>query len=102
MIQSDTVAWARYRAARVALAVERHRLAMNDLPRQLADLVPAYLAAVPQDPFDGKPLRYKEREAGFVVYSVGPDRQDDDAERPAKRRSREPEPNYDITFIVER
>jgi len=103
VIQLDTENWARSRTARVALAAERHRLARGDLPGQLADLVPAYLASVPKDPFDGAPLRYKRLDAGFVVYSVGPDRQDDGGtERPERRKSREPKPNYDVTFIIER
>lgn len=103
VIQLDTESWARTRTARVALAVERHRLAIGDLPGKLTDLVPAYLAGVPKDPLDGEPLRYKKLDSGFVVYSVGPDQQDDDGkERPARRKSRQQEPNYDITFIIER
>ncbi len=103
VIQLDTESWARTRTARVALAVERHRLAIGDLPGKLTDLVPAYLAGVPKDPLDGEPLRYKKLDTGFVVYSVGPDQQDDDGkERPARRKSRQQEPNYDITFIIER
>ena len=103
VIQLDTESWARTRTARVALAAERHRMAIGDLPEKLTDLVPTYLADVPKDPFDGEPLRYKQLDAGFVVYSVGPDRQDDGGtERPAKRKSREPEPRYDVTFIIER
>jgi hypothetical protein len=38
--------------------------------------VPDYLKAVPNDPYDGKPLRYKRVADGVLVYSVGPDRQD--------------------------
>ncbi|MBN2132293.1 MAG: hypothetical protein JW741_22520 [Sedimentisphaerales bacterium] len=103
VIQLDTESWARNRTARVAVALERHRLATGDLPEKLSDLVPAYLPAIPQDPFDGKPLRYKQLDAGFVVYSIGPDRQDDGGtERPARRKSREPESKYDVTFIIER
>lgn len=26
---------------------------------------------VPTDPFDGKPLRYRQEGKGFVVYSIG-------------------------------
>ena len=103
VIQLDTESWARNRTARVAVALERHRLATGDLPEKLSDLVPAYLPAIPQDPFDGEPLRYKKLDTGFVVYSIGPDRQDDGGtERPARRKSREPEPKYDVTFIIER
>ena len=39
-------------------------------------MVPGYLEAVPEDPFDGKELRYKKLEPGYVVYSVGDDLED--------------------------
>jgi hypothetical protein len=35
------------------------------------------LAAVPLDPFDGAPLRYKQLADGVVIYSVGTDQVDD-------------------------
>jgi hypothetical protein len=30
------------------------------------------MKAVPTDPFDGKPMRYRVEGKGFVIYSVGP------------------------------
>ena len=58
--------------AQAAVALERWRLAHpGRLPDALAELVPAYLAAVPLDPFDGQPVRYRKLPAGYVVYSVG-------------------------------
>jgi hypothetical protein len=65
------------RCALAALAAERYRLAHGDWPRTLADLVPAYLPAVPLDPFDGEPLRYRRTGTGAVIYSVGEDGRDD-------------------------
>ncbi len=62
--------------SRTALTIERHRLATGKLPDQLADLVPAYLAEVPIDPFDGRPIRYRLTEPGYVVYSIMEDGQD--------------------------
>ncbi len=59
------------RAAQASLAVERYRLDNRQLPRNLSQLAPEYIDEVPRDPFDGKPLRYKRLEAGYVVYSVG-------------------------------
>ena len=58
------------------LAVERYRRATNRWPKALTDLVPAYLAKVPIDPFDGAPLRYRRLGDGLVIYSVGPDGKD--------------------------
>jgi hypothetical protein len=65
------------RATLAALAAERFRLAQGKYPEQLADLVPELLGATPGDPCDGRPLRYRVLEKGFVVYSIGQDKQDD-------------------------
>jgi tRNA A-37 threonylcarbamoyl transferase component Bud32 len=67
---------ANLQSAHVALAVERYRLAHGDWPRDLAALVPAYLKEVLSDPYDGQPLRYRRVADGVVVYSIGPDRTD--------------------------
>jgi hypothetical protein len=68
---------ANLRSAVVALAAERFRLAQNRWPEGLDVLVNAgFLAAVPTDPFDGKPLRLKPTVDGLVIYSVGQDRID--------------------------
>jgi hypothetical protein len=68
------------RSAAVALAVERHRLARGTWPEQLTDIAPEILPKVPADPFDGKPLRYKKKATGVVVYSIGPDGVDNGAD----------------------
>ena len=87
--------------ARTGLAIERYRLTAGKLPDKLVDLVPDYLDAVPMDPFDGKELRYKKLETGFVVYSIGEDLSDDGGKEKPPRRTKE-SPNWDVTFIVER
>jgi hypothetical protein len=68
-------AWTRSLIA--CLAAERYRQAHHEWPVSLDALVPAELAAVPIDPFDGHPLRFRRLPDGFVVYSVGPDETDD-------------------------
>ncbi len=66
------------RSSRVAVAVERFRRGHRDaLPASLNDLVPQYLESIPQDPLTGQALRYRVRPDAYVVYSVGPDGQDD-------------------------
>jgi hypothetical protein len=60
-----------------ALAVERYRHDKGRWPEALAGLVPDYLSQVPTDLFGGAPLRYQQLDDGVVVYSVGPDGQDD-------------------------
>lgn len=56
---------------RLLVALHRYRRANGALPERLDDLVPAFLPAVPVDPFDGAPFRY-DRGRG-LVYSVGED-----------------------------
>jgi len=73
LVCQDMSCFARLRAARTALAVEGFREAEGRLPQSLDELVPKHLDTVPLDPFDGKPLRFKKREKGYVVYSIGED-----------------------------
>jgi hypothetical protein len=95
------------RSTQTALAIERFRLAhSNARPESARDLVPSFLKAVPLDPCDGKPLRYRRLDTGYVVYSIADDGKDGggaefesskDSSRSASRRG-----SYDWTFIVER
>jgi hypothetical protein len=64
---------AQLRCAITALALERYRKAQHHWPESLEALTPAYLAAVPVDPYDGRPLRYLRLSDGVEVYSIGPD-----------------------------
>jgi hypothetical protein len=59
--------------ARLALHAYQHE--HGSLPERLEELVPDYLDAVPEDRFDGEPIRWS-RERG-VLYSVGDDFADD-------------------------
>jgi ABC-type transport system involved in multi-copper enzyme maturation permease subunit len=68
---------AELRCAVVALAAERFRRRNGRWPGRLDELAPDYLATVPADPFDGAPLRLRRLPDGMVIYSVGPDGQDD-------------------------
>ena len=59
--------------ARVAIALERHRLKHGTFPSTLKELAPAYLPAIPVEVFDGAPLHYtpKANGEGFTLYSTG-------------------------------
>jgi hypothetical protein len=61
-----------------------------------------FLPAVPLDPFDGAPLRYKPLVKGYVVYSIGPDGHDDGGKEPPIRRRDTEQVPEDITITVER
>lgn len=65
------------RSVATALAVERYRLKNGRLPAALQDLVPEFTEAVPLDPYDGKPLRYRVDGNGYTVYSISINRTDD-------------------------
>jgi ABC-type transport system involved in multi-copper enzyme maturation permease subunit len=65
------------RCAILALAVERYRHEHGRWPESLTELVPGKLQQVYNDPYDGKPLRYRRNSDGVVIYSVGPDLTDD-------------------------
>jgi hypothetical protein len=90
------------RLASMALVVERFRLTQDRLPENLNELVPKFLSTVPDDPFDGQPLRYHRLAKGYVIYSIGADGHDDGGrEKPADWKSAD-KTTYDITFTVER
>ena len=65
------------RLALTGLALEQFRLSHDQYPNVLSELTPVCLAAVPVDPFDGHPLRYRNKADGYLLYSIGPDLKDD-------------------------
>jgi hypothetical protein len=67
---------AHLRTVIVAIALTRFRQAHKHWPEKLAELVPDQIAAIPEDPYTGRPLLYRHWTDGIGVYSVGPDRVD--------------------------
>ena len=61
----------------MALAAARYRAKTGKLPDKPEELVPAYLPAIPLDPYDGQPLKWKRDGEAVVLYSIGPDEKDD-------------------------
>ena len=75
-----------------ALAIERFRIDRGHPPERLEELAPEYLDAIPQDPYDGQPLRYRRDESYYMLYSVGYNRRDNggllpEAESQGRRRT---------------
>ena len=94
--QADCRSQATLRSAVVALACERHRLKHKEWPKSLDVLVKEKLLdAIPLDPFDGQPLRYRKTKDRIVLYSVGPDLTDNQG---AIDRERPQAPGTDIGF----
>ncbi len=58
-----------------ALAIRRYQIDHDGaLPPALEALIPEYVSAIPDDPMDGRKLRYKLLEpGGFLLYSAGLD-----------------------------
>lgn len=64
-------------AVLTALAVIRYERKHGSLPESLDEIVGEYLKEVPLDLLDGKPLRYRRQNGGFIIYSVGVNGVDD-------------------------
>jgi type II secretory pathway pseudopilin PulG len=79
---SEAECVAHLRLGLTALALEQFRAAHDSrYPAALSELTPDYLTATPVDPFNGQLLRYCKKDAGYQVYSIGPDLKDDSGER---------------------
>jgi len=73
----------------VALALAVYRAEKGRYPKTLAELAPAVLKSIPSDVFTDKPPVYKLEGEGYLLYSVGPDGEDDGGQ------SREDDPPRD-------
>lgn len=94
---------AQLRLTMTALAIERFRLAHGRTPPEtLAVLVPEFLPDVPTDPFDGKPIRYRRTESGYILYSTGIDRKDDGGTHTVPDQKGRARGNLDLVFEVRR
>ena len=70
--ESDLRGRANLLCAATGIACERFRLKNGRWPDALTDLVPTFLPAVPQNPFDGKPLSYRTFPDRIAVYCYWP------------------------------
>lgn len=71
------------------VAVFLHRQEHGRDPSRLADLVPAFVPEIPEDPCGSGPLRVMFREGEVVLYGVGADGEDDGALVPESRIAQE-------------
>jgi len=66
--------------ARAELAARLFLLDQGRLPADLTSLVPQYLDRVPLDEFANAPLRSRMADGALVIYSIGPDGEDNGGE----------------------
>jgi len=84
--------------ARVGLGLKLFKQKNGAYPDTLDKLAPEFLENIPVDPFTGKPLVYRKTEAGFILYSLGKNQQDDNGTpKPFGPKTTGKEP-YDIAW----
>jgi len=71
---------AKNRTIDIVIALAAYRLENGAYPKELGQLKPAFLSEIPTDPFADGPLRYKRLQMGCMVYSVGPNGEDEGGE----------------------
>jgi hypothetical protein len=64
-------------ATAILLAAERHRRKMGDWPASIAAIDQTIMANAPNDPFSGEPFRMERRDGQLLIYSIGPNLQDE-------------------------
>jgi len=88
------------RGAQIALALKAYKAEQGAYPESLAALEQAGWK-LPTDPFTQKPYHYRREGAGFLVWSTGPDMDDDngrDFDPKHKPPARFVGEDYDLTF----
>jgi hypothetical protein len=93
---------AHLKLALTALAIEQFRDEQGHVPEKIEELQPKFLEEVPEDPFDGEPVRYRRLQKGYVLYSVGRDRQDNGGKEIPAGKAPSNKAGFDMTFTVER
>jgi hypothetical protein len=64
----------------LALALGGHHAEHGRFPEDLEQLSPRFLDTIPRDRFNGQPLHYRMDDNLAIVWSVGPDLEDDDSD----------------------
>jgi hypothetical protein len=84
-----------------ALGIQAYLMDQKRLPEKLADLVPRYLPAVPDDPYGDGRIKYRVVAYRYMLYSNGPD-DDDDGGKPLEMGVAEPNGDYLIEQMFPR
>lgn len=102
-VVQEVEAVAHQRMALTCLQIEKFRNASGHLPEELDELdSDFFLSDTVDDPFTGLELNYRRTEAGYVIYSVGRDREDNGGLDESNKKQSADQQSYDLTFIVAR
>ena len=66
------------RLTSLAFAIAAYRSDTQAYPKTLADLSPKYVNQLPTDPRTGKSFVYRRNKAGYILYGLGRNGEDDD------------------------
>ncbi len=66
-------------ATRLMISAYRHRARHGDFPQETTEVDRELFPDLPLDPYSGEPLKLRVDDGRVVIYSVGPDRDDDQA-----------------------
>lgn len=92
-LAAEDRAIATFRMVDASLALAAYRADHGDYPESLAKLVPDYADEIPRDPFTGEELRYAPVDDDYLLYSVGPNGEDEEG------RTSESDPEGDDVVI---
>jgi hypothetical protein len=102
-VQSHYRALAERRMAAIALAMRLYELDHGRRPRELAELVPEYLPAVPLDPMaeGDRPITYLPDAKQPILYSIGDNGTDDGGAYVIDAKGRVQRDESDIVFYLD-
>jgi hypothetical protein len=75
--ERQVIAYTREALGQLGFALSAYRAGNVAYPESLNVLAPRYITRVPNDLFTEQSLKYKRRDDGFLLYSVGPNGLDD-------------------------
>ncbi len=81
---------------RLLIAMKCYKNEIGELPQSLEELVPKYIEKIPEDDFDGRPMRYSARKK--IIYSVGEDLEDSGGSEDDKEWWELEDPTVKINF----
>jgi hypothetical protein len=79
LFDADASTLAKLRMAEMSVSAELWKRAHDSYPRSIEPLA-AEAGQDSVDPFTGKPFLWKKTEAGYLMWSTGPDGKDDGAQ----------------------